>query len=118
MLLGLAVTAWNIIVWLTPILEVHRTLPFWNLFATLIGDQIRALCLMVAVVIADRAVDEGAPRRRTYVLAAFVGCIAGFVASQPFDWVWRNYVMGNRWATVGWPWAHGASGNLFWPIFW
>ena len=74
-----------------------QTMPLSHVLEFLIGDQIRALCLMVAIVIADRAVDVGAPRRRTYVLAALVGCLAGFVASEPFHWVWRTYVQPNAW---------------------
>jgi len=114
-LLGLTVTAWVYLVVIQEILFAVKTMPWSHLLENLIGNQIRALCLMVAIVIADRAVDEGAPRRRAYVLAAVLGCFAGFAASEPFHWVWRNVLYPNAWPEYWW-WMNGAAGNIFHPI--
>jgi hypothetical protein len=115
MLLGLLVTGWNWFAYAHEFLFAMQTMPVSHVLEFLIGDQIRALCLMIAIVIADRAVDAGASRRRTYVLAALAGCLAGFVASEPFHWVWRTYVQPNAWPEQWW-WTNGATGNVFWPI--
>jgi hypothetical protein len=113
-LLGLGVTAWNWIAYSGEFLIAMQTMPLSHVLEPLIGDQIRALWLMIAIVIADRIVDDGAPRRRTYVLAALAGCLAGFMASEPFHWVWRTYVQPNAWPQRWW-WTMGTTGNVFWP---
>jgi len=115
MLLGLGVTAWNYFAYAHEALFALQTMPYSHLLEFVIGDQIRALCLVIAIVIADRAVDIGAPSRRVYVLAALLGCLAGFVASEPFHWVWRTYVQPDAWPKQWW-WTLGATGNVFWPI--
>jgi hypothetical protein len=115
MLLGLAVEAVHFAVYVQEIRIGLQTMPLLHLLEPLIGSQIRALCLMVAIVIADRAVDEGAPRRRAYVLAAVVGCLAGFVASEPFHWAWRTFVLPDPWPERWW-WANGATANIFHPL--
>lgn len=117
MLLGLAITAWNWLVWLQAIMDVSQTMPFGQqLLGSLIAYQIRALCLVVAIVIADRAVDEGAPRRRAYVLAAVFGCLAGFLVAEPMEWAWRTYILPDRWP-ADWPWLHGTPALFHWPLF-
>jgi len=117
-LLGLTITAWNMIVFLQPLQEIAQTMPRdLQLLQVLIADQIRAFCLMAAIVIADRAVDQGARRRSAYVLAAVVGCLTGFVMSEPFNWVWRIYVLPDRWP-ADWSWLHGTPAHFYWPIFW
>ena len=117
-LLGLTITAWNSIVFLQPLQEIAQTMPRdLQLLQVLIADQIRAFCLMAAIVIADRAVDEGARRRPAYVLAAVVGCLTGFVMSEPFNWAWRIYVLPDRWP-ADWSWLHGTPAHFYWPIFW
>jgi hypothetical protein len=79
-------------------------------------QSILALCLMVAIVIADRAVDQGARRRRTYVLAAGLASLAGALVSTPFELVWRDYVLLNRWPAE-WHWLHPPTVYFFSPIF-
>ena len=117
-LLGLTITAWNMIVFLQPLQEIAQTMPRdLQLLQVLIADQIRAFCLMAAIVIADRAVDQGARRRPAYVLAAAVGCLTGFVMSEPFNWVWRIYVLPDHWP-ADWSWLHGTPAHFYWPIFW
>lgn len=117
MLLGLAITAWNWLVWLTAIMDVSQTMPFGQqLLGSWIAYQIRALCLVLAIVIADRAVDEGAPRRRAYLLAAVFGCLAGFLVAEPMEWAWRTYILPDRWP-ADWPWLHGTPALFHWPLF-
>ena len=116
-LLGLAVTTWNYVCFVVPIMEISQSIPFLpGLVGSIISQQIRAFCLMVAIVVADRAVDEGAPRRRTYVLAAVFGCLVGLAASEPVGWAWRTYVLPDRWPE-GWPWLHGTAALFYWPLF-
>jgi len=117
MLLGLAITAWTWLVWLQPIMEVLRTMPIgWLWPEEVIADQIRALCLMVAIVIADRAVDDGARRRRAYFFAAVFGCLVGFLVSEPIDWAWRTYMLPDRWP-ADWVWVHGTPALFYFPLF-
>jgi len=116
-LLGLMITAWNGIVFLNPILDIARSMPSGLiLLQSLIANQIRAFCLIAAIVIADRAVDQGARRRHAYVLAALVGCLVGFVVSEPFDLAWRMYVMPDHWP-ADWTWLHGTPAHFYWPLF-
>ena len=75
------------------------------LLGTVIGYQIKAFVLVVAIVIADRAVDDGAPHRRTYVLAALLGCAAAVVVSELFGEPWRVALLGendDRPADISW----------------
>jgi hypothetical protein len=118
MLLGLAITVWNCVVWLTSIMDLSRTpMPFGRMsLQVLIEYQIRALCLMVAIAIADRAVDEGARRRRAYMLAAVSGCLAGLLVTEPIGWAWRTYLLPDLWP-ADWNWLHGAPALLYWPLF-
>jgi len=111
------ITAWNGIVFLNPILDIARSMPSGLiLLQSLIANQIRAFCLIAAIVIADRAVDQGARRRHAYVLAALVGCLVGFVVSEPFDLAWRMYVMPDHWP-ADWTWLHGTPAHFYWPLF-
>ena len=51
--------------------------------------EVGALCLLVAVAIADRAIDEGASRRMAYVVAALAGCVTGVLMERTvMDWMW------------------------------
>jgi hypothetical protein len=79
-----------------------------------IDYQIKAFVLLVAIVIADRAVDDGAPHRRTYVLAALLGGAAAVVVSELFVEPWRVVVLGedqNRPADISWIRYYS-----YWPI--
>lgn len=50
-LLGLAITAWTFMVWLQATVDIAQTMPLGRwLLGFLIANQIRALCLMVAIV--------------------------------------------------------------------
>ena len=81
-----------------------------------ISDQIKALCLLAAIVIADRAVDAGAPRRKAYVIAALFGCLVGILLSEPFNWAWRNFLLPDLWPAHR-TYLHGTASLFFLPIF-
>jgi hypothetical protein len=117
MLLGIALTAWSWMVFIRPIAEIAQSMPLGRMILmTLITDQVKTLCLLVAIVIADRAVDEGAPRRRAYLLTAFAGCVVGTLLTEPFQWSWRTYVLPNLWP-ANFTWLHGTRAVFYWPIF-
>ncbi|HLB21967.1 MAG TPA: histidine kinase, partial [Solirubrobacteraceae bacterium] len=117
MLLGLALTAWSWTVFIHPIARIAQSMPLMHMMLqSLIADQVKALCLLVAIAIADRAVDEGARRRRAYVLAALAGCVVGIALSEPFNWAFRTYVMPNAWP-ANYTWLHGTPALFYWPIF-
>ncbi|HEX6138190.1 MAG TPA: histidine kinase [Casimicrobiaceae bacterium] len=58
--------------------------------------EVRALCLMVALVIADRLIDEGAGRLLTYAVAALAGCLAGVLLGLALDANWAQIEMAAR----------------------
>jgi len=116
MLLGLALSAWTCMVFIQPAAKFAQSMPLgYFLLESLIADQVKVLCLLAAVVIADRVVDEGARRRRAYVLAALAGCVVGIALSEPLNWAWRTYMMAGAWPD--WPWLHGTPALFYWPIF-
>ena len=96
-----------------PTLARLRRAPTMPLGRILLGDLLRletkALCLLVAIVIADRAVDAGALRRHAYVLAALAGCVVGELFTTPFGWAWDAYVMSARRAAI--PVQHAGAGG-------
>jgi histidine kinase len=117
MFLGLALAAWTWTVFMAPISKIAETMPLGRiLLGALIADQVKALCLVVAIVIADRAVDAGARRRRTYLLAALGGCVTGIVLTEPFNWLWRTYMLPDLWP-ANFEWLHGTRALFYWPIF-
>ena len=117
MLFGLAVTTVNALVFIHPILQFAQTMPLSKLlFQGLISDQIRVLCLLLAIVAADRAVDQGARRRAAYIAAALVGCTVGMLVSEPFNWAWRSFVLPDLWPKHR-AWLHGTAAQFYHPIF-
>ncbi len=117
MLFGLLVTIVTSLIFVAPLLQLARTMPMPLLFAqSLIADQIKALCLLVAIVIANRAVDEGADRRATYVAATLAGCVAGILLSEPLNWAWREFLLPDLWPASR-PWMRGVASLHFYPVF-
>ena len=115
-LLALGYVAWSWVVFLRANLYLAQYKPLgYMLLFDLAHSEIKALCLVAAIVIADRAVEEGAPRRRAYVLAALVGCVAGVVLSEPIARVFDAYVMSKD-EPPGFPWLRGTAGLFYWPI--
>jgi hypothetical protein len=61
LLFALTVSAVNALTFIQPILHFAETISPWILFLQpLAADAVRALCLLVAIVAADRAVDRAA----------------------------------------------------------
>ena len=97
-LFGLGALAFTALINLVPFVQFFRAMPAHTyLLGNVIDFQIKAFVLLAAIVIAERAVDEGAPRRRAYVLAAIGGCVAGVAVSEAFNWAWRSFVLPPNW---------------------
>ena len=83
-----------------PTLARLRRAPTMPLGRILLGDllglETKALRLLVAIVIADRAVDAGALRRHAYLLAALAGCVVGELFTTPFGWAWDDVRASSR----------------------
>jgi len=97
----------------TFLIEAHssqgfQTIP-WHVrtLRSLTVFELEAFCLLVALVIADRAVDEGANRRLAYTAAALGGCMAGILINfTVFNWAWRTFVWPGAWPPHTRPWTH------------
>lgn len=117
LLFGVAALAFTWLIHLVPILQIVQRMPMHLL---LIGDladaQIKSLTLLVAIVMADRAVDAGAPRRATYAAAALGGCATGAVLAEAFGIPWRALVLPDQWPQWR-PWLQGTARLYYWPIY-
>jgi hypothetical protein len=117
MLFGVVACAFTSLININPLLQFLRTQPAdLLLLGYAIDYQIKALVLLTAVVIADRAVDEGARPRLCYVAATLAGCVVGVFLSEMFSWAWRALVLPDRWPAWR-PWLQGA-GSLYYFAIW
>ncbi len=120
MLFGIAVTVFHVATNNSVLLTLSKFVPL-TLAKLILGAalsfQVKSLCLLAAIVVADRAVDEGAPRRIVYFAAALVGCVAGVALSEPLDLAWRAWVLPADIWPVDRPWFHGTAKYLHFP-FW
>ncbi|HEX6795421.1 MAG TPA: histidine kinase [Casimicrobiaceae bacterium] len=115
--LGLCLTALTLAVFWVPIMQIARNNPWWAIVTKVVlGDQVEAFILLVAIVVATRAVDEGYPPRTAYVLASLVGCAVGVVAYEIVDHVWSALVLTGP-APSARPWLRGNAKRWFSPIF-
>lgn len=115
--LGICLTLVTVAVFSVPIMQIAWTNPLWAIVAEIaIGDQLRAFCLLLAVVIADSVADKAYPPRKAYVLAALVGCVVGVAVSETFAWAWRA-VFETGPPPVTRPWLQGNAVLLFRPLF-
>ena len=76
-------------------------------------NQVRVFVLVAAVVIADRAVDLGAPMRRAYIAAALGGSVLGILVSNVTSWPFRFWMMENAWPVE---WLRGVRGYGYFVI--
>ena len=107
MLFGLAAWAFAALIDLNPLLQFLQTLPAdLLLLGYAIDYQIKAFVLLGAIAIADRAVDDGASKRSSYIAAALVGCAVGVLIGESFSWAWRALVLPDRWPSSR-PWIKG-----------
>jgi hypothetical protein len=115
--LGLCLTLVTLAVFVVPITQMAWTNPLWAIVTQFaIVDQLKAFCLLIAVVIANHAADEGHPPRNAYVVGALVGCVAGVVVSETFAWAWRAVFLTGP-APAARPWLQGNASLYFRPIF-
>lgn len=117
MLFGLLACSVSVLINLVPTLQFARTIPMHLFFlGQVIGFQVKALCLLVAIVVADRAVEGGARRRLAYSVAVLGGCAAGVLFSESFGWAWRTFVLPDQWP-VSRPYLRGAGSFYYFPIY-
>ena len=115
--LGLCLTAITLAVFWVPIMQIARNNSWWAIVTEVaLGDQIKAFILLIAIVVATRAVDEGYAPRNVYVLASIVGCAVGVLAFQIFEHVWSALVLTGP-APAARPWLQGNAKRWFFPIF-
>lgn len=116
-LFGLATLAFVSLVNVFPVMQIAQRMPLHLMLAgSAIEFQIKAFVLLVAILMADRAVDHGARRRRSYVVAALGGCIAGVALSAVFNLAWRSLVLPDQWPDSR-PWLRGTASYVYWPIY-
>lgn len=116
-ILGLCLSAITLTVFWLPLMQIARNNSWWAVLTEIaVGDQIKAFILLIAIVVATRAADEGYPPRNAFVLAAVVGCAMGVAAFQIFDHVWSAlFLTGPAPATR--PWLQGNAKRWFMPVF-
>jgi hypothetical protein len=114
MLFGLVVTVSNLLTFFTTTFRIGTPAFF---VGHMVSDQILALCLLASIVVADRAVDAGWPRRKTYVFAALAGCLLGVALAEPWNWAWRAAMLPAQWGGVHRPWLQGTAALIYLPIF-
>ena len=116
-LFGLVISAINAFTFALALVNFSRTNSLPMVLANIIvHDQIRAFVLLAAVVIADRAVDRGAPMRRAYVIAAIAGSTLGVLVSLPVTVAWQTWLTEVRWP-AHFTWLHGRAYWLYMPVF-
>jgi hypothetical protein len=117
MLFGLAAWAFAALINLNPLLDFLQTLPADLLLLGYASDyQIKAFALLAAIAIADRAVDEDASKRVSYVTAAVVGCAVGSLIGEFFSSAWRALVLPDAWPASR-PWIKGPGAPYYYAIW-
>ncbi|MGE5669720.1 MAG: sensor histidine kinase [Betaproteobacteria bacterium] len=115
--LGLCLTTISLVVFWAPIMQIARNNSWWAIVTEVaVADQIKAFILLIALVVANRAADEGHPPRNAYVLASLVGCVVGVAASETFEWTWRAMFLTGP-APAARPWLQGHAILYYRPIF-
>ncbi len=116
-LFGLVISAVNSITFAGALANISVTTSAGGLVVSFLAqDQVRAFALMAAIVVADRAVDSGAPMRTAYLIAAVAGPVVGVLLSEPLFWLWRLAWMDGGFPP-GRPWLQGHAIYVFMPIF-
>ena len=115
--LGLCLTTISLTIFFFPIMQIARNNSWWAIVTEVaVADQIKAFILLIALVVGNRAADEGYPPRNAYVLAALVGCVVGVVASETFEWTWRAVFLTGP-APAARPWLRSNTILYYSPIF-
>jgi hypothetical protein len=113
---GLLVSAVNAASFALPLISFSSGARLSLLAGSLLGDEVRALALLAGIVIADRAVEEGVPRRCAYVAAAVGGCLLGALIAEPLFAAWHAWMMPAQWPDSR-AWLHGKAAWVFFPLF-
>ena len=96
-LFGFGALAFTALINSTPFIQFFLALGYLHPVGVMVEFQIMAFALLAAILIANRAVDAGAPRHTAYVAAAFGGCVLGVVLAATFDLAWRTWVLPDAW---------------------
>jgi hypothetical protein len=116
-LFGLGAVTFTLLINFAPVVQfLHVMPPHLYLLGSVIDFQIKAFVLLVAIVVADRAVDDGAARRATYIAAAIGGCTLGVLLSEIFNWLWRTYVLPDLWPAHR-PYLRGPASLVYFPVY-
>jgi len=116
-LFGLGALTFSMLINLPPVLQFLSVMPpHLYLLGSVIDFQIKAFVLLLAIVVANRAVDDGAARRASYVAAAIGGCVLGVLLSEVFNWVWRSYVLPDLWPAHR-PYLRGPASLVYFPVY-
>jgi hypothetical protein len=116
-LFGLATLAFESLVNVMPIRQIAQRMPLHlMLLGSAAESQIKAFILLVAILMADRAVDRGARRRLSYAAAALGGCVVGTAFGDVFQLAWRTLVLPDQWPESR-PWLRGTAWYVYWPIY-
>lgn len=116
LLLGLVLEGWSKTVYLRWLFDIAPSMPLGLVtLGNLIQSELNALSLLIGLLIADRAVDEGAPRRCAYILAALGACALAVLASFPLHWLWDTRVVTGPWP-ANMPQLHYPASLFFKPL--
>jgi len=110
-LLGLALFVADALSYFSALFVVAKPISVPVLLANMVvAAQARAFALMAAIVIADHAVDLGAPRLRAYVASALGGGVLGVLLDGIVSWPFLQWMMANAWPAG---WLRGIPFELF-----
>ena len=96
-LFGFGALAFTALINPTPFVQFFRALGYLHPVGVMVEFQLMAFALLAAILIANRAVDAGAPRRTAFVAAAFGGCVLGVLLGAACDLSWRTWVLPDTW---------------------
>ena len=117
-LYGLGISAFNTAVFSIQWLEMSAQMLPVPLFILrdAIWDQVVAFCLVLAVVVADRAVDEGARPRSAYAVATLASFVLAYLLRQPVILAFDSLV-GHLGTPADQELPDAVKRHVFWALF-
>ena len=117
-LYGLGISAFNTAVFSMQWLEMsQQNLPVpLFILRDAIWDQVVAFCLVLAVVVADRAVDEGARPRSAYAVATLASFVLAYLLRQPVILAFDSLV-GHLGTPADQELPDAVKRHVFWALF-
>lgn len=117
-LYGLGISAFNTAVFSIQWLEMSAQMLPVPLFILrdAIWDQVVAFCLVLAVVVADRAVDEGARPRTAYAVATLASFVLAYLLRQPVILAFDSLV-GHLGTPADQELPDAVKRHVFWALF-